>query len=81
MASPVSHRRRFLIGLAVAALIGGGIGASLLAGSVAGERRARAERKAVVTLSALTALVNRASGGGVEEVAPESGFGLGEELP
>lgn len=81
MASPVSHRRRFLIGLALAALLGVGIGASLLAGSLAGELRSRAERKAVVTLTALTALVNRAGGGGVEEAAPESGFGLGEELP
>lgn len=81
MASPVSHRRRFLIGLALASLLGLGIGASLLAGSVAGELRTRAERKAVVTLSALTALVDRASGGGAEEAAPESGFGLGEELP
>jgi arabinogalactan oligomer / maltooligosaccharide transport system permease protein len=81
---PVSHRRRILIGLALAALLGVGLGASLLAGSLAGERRARVERKAVVTLSALTALVDRASGGGVEEAAPEeatdNGFGLGDEL-
>ena len=84
---PASHRRRFLIGLALAALLGVGLGASLLAGSLAGERRARVERKAVVTLSALTALVERASGGGTEEAAPEatpseseSGMGLGEEL-
>ena len=92
---PVSHRRRFLIGLALAALLGVGLGASLLAGSLAGERRARVERKAVVTLSALAALVDRAGGGGVEEAAPaeasgssgsagsagsDTGFGLGDEL-
>jgi arabinogalactan oligomer/maltooligosaccharide transport system permease protein len=80
MAQPPSHRRRFLIGLALAALLGVGLGASLLAGSQVSERRERAERKAVVTLSALAAIVDRASGGGVEEAAPETGFGLGEEL-
>lgn len=84
---PVSHRRRFLIGLALAALLGVGLGASLLAGSLAGERRARVEREAVVTLSALTAVVDRASGGSVTEAAPaeassgsDNGFGLGDEL-
>jgi arabinogalactan oligomer / maltooligosaccharide transport system permease protein len=80
---PVSHRRRFLIGLALASLLGAGVGASLLAGSLAGERRERAERKAVVTLSALEAIVavaDSAGGGATEEAAPASGFGLGEEL-
>lgn len=79
---PVSHRRRFLIGLALAALLGAGLGASLLAGSLVAERRGRTERTAVVTLSALTAIVGRASGGAAEEAAPaeEGGFGLGEEL-
>ncbi len=79
---PVSHRRRFLIGLAVAALLGVGLGAALLAGSLVAERRERAERKAAVTLSSLTAIVDRASGGATEEAAPanEGGFGLGEEL-
>jgi arabinogalactan oligomer/maltooligosaccharide transport system permease protein len=82
MARTPSHRRRFLIGIALAALLGAGIGASLLAGSLAAERRERAERRAVVTLSALAAIVDRASGGGAEEAAPaeEGGFGLGEEL-
>jgi len=79
---PLSHRRRFLIGLALATLLGVGLGASLLAGSLAAERRERGERKAVVTLSALSAIVDRASGGAAEEAAPaeEGGFGLGEEL-
>jgi arabinogalactan oligomer/maltooligosaccharide transport system permease protein len=84
---PVSHRRRILIGLALAALLGVGLGASLLAGSLAGERRARVERKAVVTLSALAAVVDRASGGSVAEAAPtevpsgsDNGFGIGDEL-
>jgi arabinogalactan oligomer/maltooligosaccharide transport system permease protein len=81
MARTPSHRRRLLIGLALAALLGAGLGASLLAGSLVAERRERAERKAVVTLSALAAIVDRASGGGVEEAAPPGGFGLGEEIP
>ena len=82
MATTPSHRRRFLIGLALAALLGVGLGALLLAGSLAAERRERAERKAVVTLSALAAVVDRASGGAAEEAAPAEpgGFGLGEEL-
>ncbi|HEV2845039.1 MAG TPA: hypothetical protein VG477_09355, partial [Thermoanaerobaculia bacterium] len=78
---PASHRRRFLTGLAVAALLGVGIGAFLVAGARAAERRERAERQAVVTLSALAAVVDRASGGAAEEAAPEGGFGLGEEIP
>ncbi|HEV8580362.1 MAG TPA: sugar ABC transporter permease [Thermoanaerobaculia bacterium] len=82
MARTPSHRRRFLIGLALAALLGVGLGAALLAGSLSAERRERAERKAVVTLSALAAVADRASGGAAEEAAPaeESGFGLGDEL-
>ncbi len=80
MARTPSHRRRLLIGLALAALLGAAVGASLLAGSLVSERRERAERKAIVTLSALTAIVDRASGGAAEEAAPESGFGLGDEL-
>lgn len=77
---PTSHRRRFLIGAAVAALLGVGLGALLLAGTRAAERRDRAERRAIVTLSALTAIVDRANGGGAAEAAP-TGTGLGEEIP
>jgi arabinogalactan oligomer/maltooligosaccharide transport system permease protein len=76
----VSHRRRFLTGLALAALLGVGLGALLLSGTQRGERRDRAERRAVVTLSALTAVVDRASGGSTTEAAP-AGTGLGEEIP
>jgi arabinogalactan oligomer/maltooligosaccharide transport system permease protein len=87
-ARPVSHRRRFLIGLAVAALLGMGLGAVLLAGAQTSERRERAERRALVTLSALAAVVDRASGGSVQEAAPtapvetpsEGGMGLGAEI-
>jgi arabinogalactan oligomer / maltooligosaccharide transport system permease protein len=87
-ARPVSHRRRFLIGLAVAALLGVGLGAVLLAGAQTAERRERAERRALVTLSALAAVVDRASGGSVQEAAPtapaetpsEGGMGLGAEI-
>ena len=88
---PASHRRRFLIGLALAALLGAGLGAVLLAGSQQAERRDRAERRALVTLSALAAVVDRASGGSVAEAAPAastepappsegSGMGLGAEI-
>ncbi|HEX6900652.1 MAG TPA: sugar ABC transporter permease [Thermoanaerobaculia bacterium] len=81
-ARPVSHRRRFLIGLALAALLGVGIGALLLSGARAAEHRERAERQAVVTLSALASVVDRASGGSAAEAAPgDGGFGLGEEIP
>ncbi|MFL6196950.1 MAG: ABC transporter permease subunit [Thermoanaerobaculia bacterium] len=80
-ARPVSHRRRFLIGVALAALLAAGIGSALLAGARTQERRDRAERVAVVTLSSLAAVVDRASGGGTEEAAPQEGFGLGEEIP
>ncbi len=76
----VSHRRRFLTGLALAALVGVGIGALLLSGARAAEHRERAERQAVVTLSALAAVVDRASGGSAAEAAPGGGFGLGEEI-
>lgn len=77
---PVSHRRRFLSGLAIAALVGAGVGALLLSGARAAEHRERAERQAVVTLSALAAVVDRASGGSAAEAAPGGGFGLGDEL-
>jgi arabinogalactan oligomer/maltooligosaccharide transport system permease protein len=88
---PVSHRRRFLVGLALAALLGVGIGAALLAGAQTAERRERAERRAVVTLSALTAVVDRAAGGGEQGAAPAAaapsaeaseggGMGLGAEI-
>jgi len=87
-ARPISHRRRFLIGLAVAALLAVGLGAVLLAGAQTAERRERAERRALVTLSALAAVVDRASGGSVQEAAPtapaetpsEGGMGLGAEI-
>jgi arabinogalactan oligomer/maltooligosaccharide transport system permease protein len=78
---PVSQRRRFLIGLAVAALLGVGLGVMLVTGTRAAERRDRAERRALVTLSALAAVVDRASGGAAEEAAPSTGTGLGEEIP
>ena len=78
---PVSHRRRFLIGLAVAALVAAGFAAVLTSGARAAESRARAEREAVVTLSALAEVVERAYGpaedGATQE---EGGFGLGEEI-
>ncbi|HEX4963313.1 MAG TPA: sugar ABC transporter permease [Thermoanaerobaculia bacterium] len=77
---PASQRRRFGAGLAVAALLGAGIGAMLLHGAQKAESRGRAERQAVITLSALADLVNRAGGGAA--AAPAAGAtGLGEEIP
>jgi arabinogalactan oligomer/maltooligosaccharide transport system permease protein len=74
------HRRRFLIGLAVAALLGVGLGAFLLAAAREGESRDRAERRSVVALLALTQVIERAGGGGAATGEPSSGFGLGDEL-
>ncbi len=88
---PVSQRRRFVAGLAVAALLGVGIGAMLLQGAQKAESRSRAERQAVITLSALADLVDRAGGGAAvaapaTETAPPAapaegnGMGLGAEI-
>src|SRR5215207_8254389 len=89
-ARPVSHLRRFVIGLALASLLGVGVEAVLFAGARGAEIHQRAERRAVVTLAALTNLVEQAGGGASgsepselpEETAPESGggMGLGDEL-
>jgi arabinogalactan oligomer/maltooligosaccharide transport system permease protein len=83
-----SQQRRFLIGLALASLLGLGLGAVLLAGAQTAEHRERAERRAVITLSALAAVVDRASGGSAREAAPTepapaaegNGMGLGAEI-
>lgn len=77
--APPSHRRRFLIGLTVAALIAVFLGAALLAAARAGESRERSERRSVVTLLALAQLIDRAGGGA--PATEEPSFGLGEELP
>lgn len=76
---PISHRRRFLIGLAVAALVAVGLGAFLLSVARSGEARERAERHALVELSALTEVLERAAAaeaGAFED----TGSGLGDEL-
>lgn len=78
-AAPPSHRRRFLVGLTVAALVAVFLGAALLAAARAGESRERSERRAVVTLLALAQVVDRAHGGA--PAAEEPSYGLGEELP
>lgn len=91
---PVSHRRRFLAGLAAAALLGVGLGAVLLHGAQKSEARGRAERQAVITLAALADLVDRAGGGATAvaaaaETPPPAapappadggGMGLGAEI-
>jgi arabinogalactan oligomer/maltooligosaccharide transport system permease protein len=78
MSATPSHRRRFLIGLTVAALVAAFLGAALLAAARAGESRERSERRSVVTLLALAQLVDRAGGGA--PAAEEPSYGLGEEL-
>jgi arabinogalactan oligomer/maltooligosaccharide transport system permease protein len=75
---PVDHCRRFLAGLAVALLLGVGLGLALLTGARGAELNQRRERQAVVTLRALTDLVQRAGGGATP--APE-GSGFTEDLP
>ncbi len=77
--APASHRRRFLIGLAVAALFAAAFGAFLLGVAREGARRDAEERRSVVQLLALTDLVDRA--GGQPAAAEEPSYGLGEELP
>lgn len=79
MSPAPSHRRRFLIGLTVAALVAVFLGAALLAAARAGESRERSERRSVVTLLALAQLIERA--GGEAPAAEEPSYGLGEELP
>ncbi|HEX7180557.1 MAG TPA: sugar ABC transporter permease [Thermoanaerobaculia bacterium] len=71
-----SHRRRFLAGLAIALLLAVGLGLVLLTAARTAERRERSARQAVVTLRALTELVERTEG---EPAAAEEG-GLGSEL-
>ena len=77
--APPSHRRRFLIGLTLAALAAAFLGAALLAAARAGESRERSERRSVVTLLALAEVIDRAGGGA--PAAEEPSYGLGEELP
>ncbi|HEX3529177.1 MAG TPA: sugar ABC transporter permease [Thermoanaerobaculia bacterium] len=86
------HRRRFLIGLAVALLAGVGIGLALLNRARTTELNFRQQREAVVTLRALTDLVERAGGGAAAPAATLAaapaeadssaggGMGLGQEL-
>jgi arabinogalactan oligomer/maltooligosaccharide transport system permease protein len=73
-----SHRRRFLIGLAVAALIGVGLGAFFLAAAREAQVRDRAERRSVVTLLGLAQVLDRVGGGATVE---EPATGIGDELP
>lgn len=72
---PPSHRRRFVTGLASALFLGVGIGLALLTAARTAERHQLASREAVVTLSALTGLVERAEG-----PPPAEEGGLGDEL-
>lgn len=79
MAAPVrppSHRRRFVTGLAVALLVGVGLGLVLLTAARTAERHQLAARKAVVTLGALTDVIERA---GAPAASAEEG-GLADEL-
>ncbi len=83
--SPPSHRRRFLLGLALAGLFAGLSGLGLLHRAELGESAARSERIATVTFGALTDLVTSArAGAGAEpeptEAAAEDAMGFGAEL-
>jgi len=61
-----SHRLRFGIGLALALALGIGLDFFLLAGARRADARVRAEREAIVTLNALTGVVERAGISGDE---------------
>jgi arabinogalactan oligomer/maltooligosaccharide transport system permease protein len=74
-ARPPSHRRRFVIGLACALLFGVGVGLALLTAARTAERHQLASREAVVTLRALTDLIERA-----EAPPPAAEGGLADEL-
>jgi arabinogalactan oligomer/maltooligosaccharide transport system permease protein len=73
------HRRRFLFGLAVALFVGIGLGLVLLTGARQAEHNQRQQCEAVVTLRALTDLVERAGGG--PAAAPAEGSGFTSDLP
>src|SRR6202035_1598814 len=57
--APPAYRWRFLCGLAAACLLGFWMAGTLIARALTDEKQARAERTAVVTVSALTDLVER----------------------
>lgn len=73
-----SQRRRFLAGLAAALLLGVGLGLVLLTRAQSAEVEQRRQREAVVTLRALTDLMERAGGG---EQQPAAGSGFTADLP
>jgi arabinogalactan oligomer/maltooligosaccharide transport system permease protein len=73
---PPSHRRRFVAGLAVALLVGVGLGLVLLTAARTAERHQLDAREAVVTLRALTDVIERASA----PAAQAEAGGLGDEL-
>lgn len=80
--SPPSHRRRFLLGLALAGLFAGLCALGLLHRAELGEAAARSERLAEITFGALTDLVKAARGAAepAAEGAAEDATGIGAEL-
>ena len=80
--APPSHRRRFLLGLAVAGLFAGLCALGLLHRAELGEAASRSERLAGVTFGALSDGVKAARGqaGSAEGAAPEDATGIGAEL-
>lgn len=80
--SPPSHRRRFLLGLALAGLFAGFCGLGLLHRTELGEAASRSERVAGVTFGALTDLVKAARGANPEPAAEatDDSTGIGAEL-
>jgi arabinogalactan oligomer/maltooligosaccharide transport system permease protein len=61
---PVSHRRRFALGVAFGSIVGIGLAWALLSGALREQSARGAERACVVPLRALAELVSRAGGGG-----------------
>jgi len=78
--SPPSHRRRFLLGLAIAGLFAGFCGLGLLHRAELGEAASRSERLAGVTFGALTDLVKATRGAPPAAEVAESATGIGAEL-
>src|SRR5882724_899313 len=81
---PPFHGRRLLLGFAVAGLLSFWLAGTLIARALTAEKQARAERVAVVTLSALTDLLERAGGNAAPAApappAPDTASGAGMSI-
>ncbi len=77
---PVPHRRRFLLGLALAGALVGIAGLGLLGAANVRTARETAERSAGVTLQALADLIGKAGGGTGPATEAATGGGINDEL-